>query len=204
MTEQNVHISYDVSKLGGRIPTVSVPAGCTCRPDAPCFKLCYARKGHFRFGNVKANLEDNLRTWHDDPQMFEKEVREAAVFAHWFRWHSSGDIVDDAYFRMMVRVAVATPSTKFLAFTKKFEIVNRYLDEGGVIPDNLTVVFSVWGSWKPENPHNLPMAYVQLKDGDCDIPADAFECSGYCGKCVMYELNCWKLKRGQSVVFRQH
>ena len=55
----HVHISYGVSKLGAEIPSVSLPVGCTCRPDAPCLRKCYGRRGRFSFSRTKALIQNN-------------------------------------------------------------------------------------------------------------------------------------------------
>ena len=39
-----ITISNTISKLGGFIPSINLPAGKTCRADAPCQKGCYAKK----------------------------------------------------------------------------------------------------------------------------------------------------------------
>ena len=110
-----------------------------------------------------------------------------------------------AFLIMMVHVALRVPSTNFLAFTKQFEIVNKYLDKHE-LPPNLSIILSAWGDFIPPNPHNLPMAFVRFKDGhDEKIPADAIPCNGSCAECIMRrDGGCWKLKRGQSVVFNFH
>ena len=105
---------------------------------------------------------------------------------------------------MMVRVALEVPGTRYLCFTKKYELVNDFLAAGNSIPDNLTIVLSAWGDWKPDNPYNLPMAYVKLKKQESDIPADAKECPSFCGKCAATKNSCWNLKCGESVCFKQH
>lgn len=204
MTEEHVHISHQISKLGANIPSVSLPAGPSCRPDAPCFKKCYARHGRFFFDNVKSPLERNFKIWKEDPQKFEREIDMAVYFCHWFRWFSSGDIPDPEFFEMMVRVATRNPDVKFLCFTKRYEFINNYIDSGRKIPDNLNVILSAWGDWIPENPYHLPMSYVILKDEPCDIPQNAHRCSGFCGDCVLGGVNCWTLQYGESVAFKQH
>ncbi len=201
---EHVHISRSVSKLGSDIPSVSLPAVVTCRPNAPCRASCYACKGRFRFANVRDTLQNNLEIWENDPAHFEREVMIAAFHSRYFRWHSSGDIPDEKYLEMMVRIADALPGTSFLAFTKKYEMVNAYLNTYGSFPKNLRVVFSAWGSFIPDNPHNLPVAYVRLKKQACYIPEDAFQCPKYCGDCVMTGCSCWDLEQGQSVCFNEH
>ena len=200
----HLHVSHGVSKLGADIPSVSLPAIVTCRHNCPCADRCYATKGRFRFANVKGVLRNNLELWRSNSALYEVEAKIAAFPFHFFRWHSSGDIPDAAYLRMMVRVAQACPETKFLCFSKQYEIVNGHLDEFGSFPGNLKMVLSAWGSFVPANPYNLPMAYVRLKGESCAIPHDAFECSKYCGDCVMTGHSCWDLEAGQSTVFNEH
>lgn len=138
-----------------------------------------------------------------EPEEFELQIMRAAKKRGHWRWHSSGDIVDGAYLAMMCRIAVACPDTKFLCFTKKYELVNEYLDNNE-LPENLTIVFSQWGIFTPYNPHNLPIAAVKFKNGESNIPANARRCPGYCGDCVFSNGNCWDMKCGESVYFDEH
>lgn len=48
--ENFVTVSNANSKLGAQIYSINLPVGITCRPDAPCFKDCYARRGHEKCG----------------------------------------------------------------------------------------------------------------------------------------------------------
>ena len=205
MVTEHVHISKGVTKLGADIPSVSLPPVCTCRPDAPCVAKCYARKGRWCFSHNKSLLQKNIDIWNEDPAMFQRDIIISAFHSRFFRWHSSGDIPDMKYLEMMVDTAKRLPDTKFLCFTKKFEMVNEYLNIHKSFPENLRMVFSAWGSFIPENPHNLPMAYVQFKNGETDgIPTDAFQCKGYCGECTLNGSSCWTLNDGASVVFDEH
>lgn len=204
MTLAHVHISKGVSKLGASIPSVSLPPGETCRPDAPCFAKCYARKGRFRFPKVKSLAQTNLELWHSDPLQYERDIQIAAYPSRFFRWHVSGDIPDSKYLDMMVHVAESLPNTKFLSFTKQYEIVNDYIEEHGNLPDNLVIVLSEWGDFHPENPNNLPLAYVRLKGVPQVFPPYAKQCDKYCGECVLSDSNCWNLTHGQAVVFDEH
>lgn len=206
-TKNGLTISLSNQKLGGFIPSLNLPAVITCRCDAPCKKDCYACKGNFKYKNVMQSHLDNLKAFNTDKTAFFNDIidflNNGLIAYKFFRWHSSGDIVNADYFNGVLNVAQACKHTQFLIFTKKFEIVNDYLKNGGKIPRNLVVVFSAWDkTFKFENPHNLPVAYVDFKDGDKApaIPATAFRCSGDCRNC----LTCWNIKKGQSTVFKQH
>ena len=203
-----VHISTTVSKLGASIPTVNLPPIITCRANALCAKCaeegggCYALRGHFIYPNVKKSLQNNLDAYKENPKLYFSMIADGFKMFQFARLHSSGDIVDMEYLKGMCWVARKCPNTKILCFTKKFELVNQFLDEGHKIPKNLVIVFSSWDDFVPENPYNLPMTYVKFRDEkrNTHIPKDAITCTGSCPKC----LGCFNLKKGGSVVFKKH
>ena len=177
MTKQTVSISKGNSKMGA-IPSVSLPACVTCNPDAPCFKLCYAAKISRLYKTVKTAYRNNLDILASDPGVYWQQVKQAASMARYFRYHVSGDIPNADYFNNMVALARKLPHTTFLAFTKQYHIVNAYLTNGGTIPENLQIIFSNWGAWKCENPHNLPTCEIILKGSE---PAPNWKiCGGNC------------------------
>jgi len=99
----------------------------------------------------------------------------------------------------MCRIADANSGTHFLAFTKAFEIVNRYEDHAAV-PENLVIVFSAWPGMRFLNPHHHRVAWMQ--DGtETRVPENSIECPGSCENCGM----CYELERlGRDVVFHKH
>lgn len=201
-----VTISKTNSKLG-LIPSINLPPILTCRTSCPCAKDCYALKGRFRFPNVRESMRNNLDIYESDPDFYFKSIRyeidNKTVSHKYFRWHAAGDIVDEKYFDGMIKLANELSATRFLAFTKKYDIINNYVKLGGIIPSNLNIVFSAWGSaLKVDNPYNFPVAYVMFHDEMLTgyIPEEAEKCFGDCTNC----LKCWNIKRGQSVVFSKH
>ena len=200
-TKEFMHVSHTNSKLGADIPSINLPPIVTCRPNAPCFKGCYALKGNWKFKTVKDSLMKNLNAYRSNPELYFNTITTNTALARLVRWHSSGEIVDPAYFVGMCKVARINRGTEYLCFTKKFEIINDFIKEGHRIPKNLHIVFSSWEGFVPDNPYNLPMTYVWAKDFDnSHIPEDAIPCAGHCPNC----LACWKLKKGQSVFFKKH
>lgn len=197
-----VHVSYTNSKLGGQIASINLPAGITCRKDAPCCqKGCYAKKGHFNYPNVIKSLAKNLQAYKDNPNYYFECIAIETKLNKYVRWHSSGDIVDMQYFEGMCKVARKNKDTHYLCFTKKYEIINEFLSKGKRIPKNLSIVLSAWSDWIPENPYNLPMTYVYGKGfANEQIPQDAIPCMGKCQYCQA----CWTLKKGQNVFFYKH
>lgn len=196
-----LHISTTNSKLG-LIPSINLPPIITCRGNAPCTKDCYACKGNFRFANVKQSMRNNLTEYDKNPERYFAQIYSylsTGVIAYrYFRFHSAGDIPCKDYLIRMLALAERLPGVQFLCFTKKYEIVNEVLSERK-LPKNLHMVFSAWGEFVPENPYDLPVAYVKL-DENTYVPDNAVKCSGHCTTC----LNCWKLKNGEAVVFNKH
>ena len=200
-------ISLTNSKLGDKIPSLNLPIEGTCRGDAPCRKSgCYAKKGNWIYKNVQESLKQNLKEFLTDSDKFFDDIinwiNNDDVTYKFFRWFSSGDIVNYKFLKGMVRVALACPQTKFLCFTKKFNLVNCFL-EFGDLPENLRIVFSGWDKdFKVDNPFNLPMTYINFKDKSKNAKIDeyAIPCTGSCRTCKA----CWSLQKGQSVYFNQH
>lgn len=204
-----VNISLTNSKLGSQIPSINLPPIITCRQDAPCAHLCYARKGKFVYPNVRKSHLQNLESYQKDPDQYFESIRgfvsQQLVTYKFVRFHSAGDIPNYEYLKRLVGLAEKCPDVKFLTFTKKYELVNRLLAERGenVIPKNLKIVFSAWNKdFKIENPYNFPVTYVNFcnKSQNPEIPELAIPCTGSCPNC----LACWSLEKGQSVVFNQH
>jgi len=207
MKYNSINITLNNSKLGGFIPSLDLPPVVTCRKGAPCIKNCYARHGAFLYPSKVASMQSNLDAFNADQNAFFNDIisflnNRDIAFRFW-RWFGAGDIVNADFFNGCVYVAQQCPETRFLMFTKKFEIVNDFIKNGGVIPSNLRVVFSGWDkTFKINNPYKLPCAYVELKDKNkcANIPEFAIPCEGSCATCKA----CWSLQKAQSVYFKQH
>lgn len=193
-----VKISPGNTKTGA-IPSLSLPPITTCRVGAPCANDgCYALKAWRMYSSVRNALTHNLTLWRESPQVFAEDIV-AWLHLHqpeMFRWHVSGDVPDADYFRMIVTMAQDFPKTKFLLFTKQYELVAHQLATLAC-PVNLRIVLSKWPKLSFENPHDLPVAYLAE---DSETPLAAFPCAGKCDICAM----CWKLDNGEAVVFNRH
>ena len=196
-----VSISKGNTKMGA-IPSVSLPACTTCNPDAPCFKKCYARRLAARRATVRDAYARNLDILTADAGAYWLQVKAAAITTRFFRYHVSGDIPNADYFAQMVQTAHDLPNTNFLAFTKQYNIVNEYINNGGTIPHNLKIIFSNWNDWKCNNPHGLPTCEIVLKGNK---PADDWKiCGGNCTACACAGIGCWELKNGETIAIYEH
>ena len=135
--ELHVSISRGNVKMGA-IPSVSLPPIITCSPEACkcCGKKCYAAKIARLRKTVRDAYQRNLDILKSDPDKFWREVNAAVSVTRFFRFGVSGDIYDKDYFENMVKVAKNNKHCEILCFTKKYWIVNEYLNEHK-LPKNL-------------------------------------------------------------------
>lgn len=201
----SVKFSPGNAKMGS-IPSVSLPAIRTC-VRCECNQKCYAAKLERLRPNVRAAYQNNLEVLQNDPDTYWREVEATIMLSRFFRFHVSGDIVDMDYLTRMVSIAQHNPHCEILCFTKKFELVNRFLQSPtsqGHLPQNLHIVFSGWHGLQMDNPYHLPEAHVIMRDGSTTARPDAIPCSGNCAECARTNGGCWSLRRGQQVTFHEH
>lgn len=208
LVSDKIQISLNNSKLGDKIPSLNLSVFKSCRKDAPCLLSgkCYALKGRMRLHQEGA-YKNNYDAYIENSDLFFKTIQDWLndddVIFKFFRWFGSGDIVDYKFLLGMIETAKACPQTRFMAFTKKHDLVNMYLALGHQLPQNLKIIFSAWDKdFKINNPYNLPVAFIDLKDKEknASINEYAIPCRGSCKSCK----SCWSLVNGQAVLFPQH
>lgn len=199
----NVKISNGNAKMGA-IPSVSLPAGVTCRSDCECSKKCYAKRLERMRPSVRQAYKHNYDLLNSDPNTYWREVEASIMMSRFFRFHVSGDIPDATYFEHMVDIARTNPHCEILCFTKKYDIVNSHINIIGKLPKNLHIIFSGWHDIEMVNPYNLPEAHVRYRDGSTTAREDAKLCGGNCTECAITDGGCWTAKHGEQVVFNEH
>lgn len=113
----------------------TVPAGDTCRSDCECGIKCYAKKIERLRPSVRAAYKKNYELLKSDPDTYWREVEASIMMSRFFRFHVSGDIVDEDYLRKMIEIADRNRHCEILCFTKeKFEAVGwRKTDLSGLV-----------------------------------------------------------------------
>lgn len=116
-----------------------------------------------------------------------------------FRWHDSGDVVNERHMALICRVAELCPDVRFWLPTREYHTVARYLAQN-TIPRNLTVRFSVAmvDAKVPAMPGTVSLVHTDT------VPDGAFECPAYtrageCGPCRA----CWS-KNAYAVSYPIH
>lgn len=201
-----INMSNGNSKTGKLCLNLAFPVN-TCREDAPCKQTCYACKGCQVFANVQGAYYRNLRLYRDNPDDFFEQIycKVKSSKLPKVRLFDSGDFPDVDFLVRLVNLCKKTPDVSYMAFTKKYELVNEYIDKNGDLPDNLNIIFSAWDKlWEIPNPHELGVAYVNFDDKELnpDLPKNAFVCPGRKSTCSDCGI-CWS-KKLKAVVFKQH
>lgn len=195
-------ISRGNSKMGS-IQSISLPSVVTCRFCA-CQNKCYARKLERIRPAVAKAYQRNLDVLQSDPDTYWREVEASIMMSRFFRFHVSGDIPDLNYLERMVDISDRNKHCQILCFTKKYEIVNGFIESGGEIPVNLHIIFSAWVGLNMVNPFSFPEAHVRYRDGSTTAKDSAVECGGNCTECATTDGGCWILKNGEQVIFDEH
>ena len=197
-----VKISSGNSKMGS-VPSVSLPSIKTCRQCA-CQSKCYAQKLERLRPAVRNAYQHNLEVLINEPETYWREVEASIMMSRFFRFHVSGDIPTAEYLANMVAVAGRNSHCEILCFTKRYEMVNEFIEQNGELPSNLHMIFSGWIGLDMVNPFSLPEAHVRYRDGSTTACDNAVECGGNCTECAMIDGGCWNLQKGQQVVFNEH
>lgn len=188
-------ISRGNRKLGS-IPNVSLRPIADCANCEHCKKSCYALKAWRMYENVRDAWKSNAAMVHGKHRVKYFEDVDAFIKKRkpkYFRWHVAGDILDQDYYQWMVAIAKRHPNTKFLCFTKRFDL--KFSGR----PKNLAVVLSMFPGMKVPK-KEMPRAWMQ--DGtEHRIPKNTIECQGDCTVCNA----CWHLnKNKKDVYFHKH
>lgn len=198
-----VHFSAANSKMGAVASVSLVPFfSCPSRCATTCGEYCYAAKLANLRANVLKSYAENMVLALYRPNDFWQQVRDYVRGVRFFRFHVSGDIINAAYFAEMVKTAVSAHHCEFLAFTKRWEVVNDYISERGELPENLHILFSGEANLKPINPHSMPETTIYERNEE---PSEDWKlCGGNCFECGCRGVGCWQLQRGEVLAFRKH
>ena len=198
-----VSISNANSKMGN-VASVSILPFLSCpgRCAGSCGVKCYAAKlANLRPSVLKSYARNQALAMYR-PDLYWAQVNVAVMSVRYFRFHVSGDILNRDYFDHVVEVARNNQKTEILMFTKRYEIVNKWIADNGELPENLHILFSGWENLKPVNPHKLPETNV-FKSED-EIRDDWKLCGGNCFNCACRGVGCWQAGKGETVAFKLH
>jgi hypothetical protein len=150
----NTKLQKTAKEFGVRIFNFSIPAGndqksgkITCPFAGWCLKLCYAKRGMYRFGNVERALTKRYEASKEENfvELISNELSKVKKDKQTYvRIHDSGDFYSPAYFAKWLEIARLNPSVRFYAYTKSHSFIR-----GIELPENFDLIFSL-GSTKDE------------------------------------------------------
>ena len=126
------------------IPAIYCKTGMKLRnvTNTICSK-CYALKGRYVFGVVKAAMQRRFDKLTDSNWVnaMTIAIRGNESSGH-FRWHDSGDIQSLQHLINIVQIAKNLPSIKFWLPTREYSLASDYVKQYGAFPDNLIIRLS--------------------------------------------------------------
>lgn len=132
------------SKDKGQLTNVRGTCGGCCDD---CRGVCYAIRDARRFHNTCIpSLAKNTLIMRNNPNQMFMQLREEIIRkkVRIFRWHSSGEIESYDYLLRMALLALDFPLVKFYFYTKRFDLIERFLKSNCRFPDNLICNISDW------------------------------------------------------------
>lgn len=213
-----LHITTGNSKTGTCL-NYNTSVFYTCNHACECYKKgrCYALGGCYNFLSNQLDYAENYKFFIENSSDVFCAAVNAEIAAHknihLFRWFTCGDICNSRFLECMVQIAIDNPGVKFWAYTKRYNIVNAYIDNGGILPENLTILFSHWmncdGSYFPmPNPHNMPTSeFIPMgKEDLLESVTHVCPCSdpNFTGTCATCDHPCHSLKSGECMALCEH
>jgi hypothetical protein len=150
----NSKLVKTAKKFDVKINNFSIPAGndkksgkITCPFAGKCIKLCYAKKGAYRWGNVERALTRRYESSKEENfvDLISNELNKIRKNKQlYIRIHDSGDFYSPVYFAKWLEIARLNPTVRFYAYTKSHSFIR-----GIELPENFDLIFSL-GSTKDE------------------------------------------------------
>jgi hypothetical protein len=186
MPSKSFGLPTSVCNVGGKLRTIPGSACFGCYADKGFYKLypTVAKSQENRLSLLLASLDDagKARDWID-------AVKTLIGEDLFFRWHDSGDLINDRHLSLIVQVALEMPSVQFWLPTREKSLVIDFIAKHGAFPENLIVRLSapMLDGLPCAGKSGLNTSTIHL-DGE----ANGFECGapargGYCGDCRA----CW-------------
>lgn len=220
-----LHLPAGNTKMGtDHVLSFGLPIGASCVRTCECFtkKICYGMSGNYvQYPINQLYLADNMlffkvNGWDKTADAIIAEIKR--THCKYFRWFTVGDIPNVDFLKMMIKVGKNCPGVKFWGYTKKYMIVNHYIDKymhgnAELFHQYTGLIFSHWrnknGSFfKMLNPYNMPLSvFVPLgmeKEAEkanhicpCSNP-DVYE------NCCNCSNPCYELKPGETMALLEH
>lgn len=213
-----LNIATGNTKTGEKCLNFNNSIELSCDHNCECYKegKCYAEQGCYCYLNNQRMYSENVKFFRTQSHDIFCEAVQIAIDKfkyNYFRWFTCGDVLNYDFLSCMVTIARKNQSIKFWFYTKKYKIVNRWIDENGDLPENLTCIFSHWmnndGSYFPmNNKHNMPTSEFIPIGKEYLIKTVNFICPcsdpSVLKTCITCDHPCFDMKKGQKQALLEH
>ena len=192
INDLHVCISKRNTKIGSTFNVSLLPIY-TCAKCSKCKWHCYDIKACLFHKKVMSARACNTAILENDRAHYFAEIDaflNKRVKHKYFRWHVAGDMIDSAYLHEMCVIARKHPAWIFWTYTKNYDAVNNYIDRGGTIPDNLSIMFSAWAGVDMENKYDFPTFSCRMKGESIRKYRRLYKCPGDCNICKLAHRGC--------------
>ena len=189
----HIHLTDRNNKMG-KTTNISLPPIISCANSEICRDECYAVKFYRMWPEVKNAWDANFKLVVENDIVYFSQIRRYLLkkIPHYFRWHVSGDILDQNYLEQMKIIAKDYYFINFLVFTKYYTL--NFNDA----PKNLSIILSIWPGLDIPNV-DLPFAFIEREDEKRAY--NYIKCLDDCEACRI----CWELKeKGKNVLLKKH
>lgn len=194
---KNVHVYISPINRKGAPDSVSTIPGNKCPNCKMCLCSCYALRHVLIKPNSMIRTAANTALLEADPDRFFREISGRCKSLDKYRWFVSGDVDSMRTFEGIIWVAEDNPHCQFHLFTKNYKVVNKWLDRGLKLPENIHLRLSEWPQLPIQNPYNLNVCSVFDPDRFFEVHDSEAICSGSCVTCAIHSSGCFdkKIKR---------
>lgn len=220
-----LHLPNGNTKTGNKnILTYGHVIPLSCDNTCECYteRICYGCSGNYVMYPVnQLYLADNmlyLKTYGYNA-MADAIIEEInRTHCKFFRWFTVGDVTTIDFLKMMVKVGKSCPAVKFWGYTKKYMIVNHFIEkymhgDAETFLNYTGLIFSHWrnkdGSYfRMINPYNMPTSeFIPYgMESEAENANHICPCSNpdVVENCITCSNPCYELKIGQSMALLEH
>lgn len=175
---------YTYKNLPGKLKNIQG----TCANCAGCKESCYVRKS-YRYPTTVFYHAANTWGLRNQLDKVEQDLARQLAKAHRtpinvVRLNQSGELENAEQLAMWCRLATKFSDKSFYIYTKMYDLVGSFLDQG-LVPANMTILFSVWHEYGVNEykkyAHLANTKAFVYDDGDVQLPTKIY--------CPAYKLN---------------
>lgn len=151
-------------------------------PNTIC-SHCYARNMEKRFPALREKLIPNSKIL--SSPLSTDQIKALAITDKAFRFHSTGELINEQHLLNFYAIAIAYPSTIFSLWTKRADIIRSIEKQNIAKPPNMILIYSSPLVGHIYNQKDLPAAFDKIFTVHNNAPAAMINCKKSCKDCML-------------------